>query len=163
MKYLSLDQSLNVTGWAMFEGAKLVNCGTFKVPASKPIDERLNLFMKNLCELENAYDFEKVYFEDIQNQNNNDTYKKLAYVQAAILIWCYSVNKPYDILSPSHWRKTIKDKYGVSFGRARAEQKQNAIDFVQEKYKITVDSDTADAICIGCAANIEDKKKKSAW
>jgi Holliday junction resolvasome RuvABC endonuclease subunit len=165
MRYLSLDQALKVSGWAIFDNTKLIAHGTFTIPSNKPIEQRLNMMMKNLCELENEYDFDMIFFEDIQNQNNNETFKKLAYTQAAILIWCYSVEKPYDILSPSHWRKIIKDKCGKSFGRARTEQKQNAIDFVKEHYNEDVDSDTADAICIGYAAisELKNNNKNSAW
>ena len=163
MRTLALDQAMKTSGWAIFEDNDLIAHGTFTIPASKPTEQRLNMIMQNLCELENEYEFDEIFFEDIQNQNNNETFKKLAYTQAAILIWCFSVNKPFDILAPSHWRKIIKDKYGKSFGRARQEQKQNAIDFVQEKYKVEVDSDTADAICIGCAGLIEKNQNKSAW
>lgn len=94
---------------------------------------------------------------------NVETYKKLAYVQAMILFWCEKHEKNLYCLSPSHWRKILKDKYGMSWGRKRAEQKQTAIDFIQEHYKKEVDSDTADAICIGCAANIEINKTESAF
>ena len=94
---------------------------------------------------------------------NVETYKKLAYVQAMILFWCEKHEKNLYCLSPSHWRKILKDKYGMSWGRKRAEQKQTAIDFIQEHYEKEVDSDTADAICIGCAANIEINKNKSAF
>ena len=92
-----------------------------------------------------------------------ETYKKLEYVQAMILFWCEKHEKNLYCLSPSHWRKILKDKYGMSWGRKRAEQKQTAIDFIQEHYKKEVDSDTADAICIGCAANIEINRTESAF
>ena len=41
---------------------------------------------KHLNELHNEYEFEYVAFEDIQNQNNNETFKKLAYCQSAIYL-----------------------------------------------------------------------------
>lgn len=44
------------------------------------------MIMKKLSELENEFEFENLFFEDIQSQQNKETYKKLAYVQAAILI-----------------------------------------------------------------------------
>lgn len=42
--------------------------------------------MQHLSELENKFDFQDVFFEDIQSQQNKETYKKLAYVQAAIMV-----------------------------------------------------------------------------
>jgi Holliday junction resolvasome RuvABC endonuclease subunit len=167
MIYLSLDQALKTTGWAVFNNNNLVAFGTFNIPSAKPIEYRLNAMMKELCTLENTYNIEKIFFEDIQNQNNNETFKKLAYIQAAILIWCYSVNKPYAILSPSHWRKVLKDKYNISFGKNRQEQKAQAINFINDHYQLNVDSDTADAICLGIAGLIEENNNKnintSAW
>ena len=64
----------------------MVNHGHFSIPANKPIEQRLLMIMKKLSELENEFEFENLFFEDIQSQQNKETYKKLAYVQAAILI-----------------------------------------------------------------------------
>jgi hypothetical protein len=36
--------------------------------------------------LEEKYNFQDIFFEDIQYQNNAETYKKLAFVQATIMI-----------------------------------------------------------------------------
>lgn len=163
-RILALDQALKITGYAVFEGKELIDYGTFFIPAHKPIEERLNLVMKHLYELDQKYDFSEVFFEDIQNQQNNETYKKLAYVQAVIMIWCY--NKPYKftILSPSHWRAILKQfNNGFSFGRARVEQKQKAIEFVSTYFHKEVSSDEADAICLGYAGILEREKNKNAW
>ena len=150
MRLLALDQASRVTGVAIFDDDKLVKYGTFEIKSNQ--------------ELYAAYHFDAVAYEDIQLQMGNvETYKKLAYIQAMILFWCEKHEKNLYCLSPSHWRKILKDKYGMSWGRKRVEQKQTAIDFIQEHYKKEVDSDTADAICIGCAANIEINKNKSAF
>lgn len=164
MRLLALDQASRVTGVAIFDDDKLVKYGTFEIKSSQELGKRLTQFLENLDKLYAAYHFDAVAYEDIQLQMGNvETYKKLAYIQAMILFWCEKHKKNLYCLSPSHWRKILKDKYGVSWGRKRAEQKQTAIDFIQEHYKKEVDSDTADAICIGCAANIEINKNKSAF
>lgn len=151
MKILALDQALGTTGVAIFENNELVHWGHFKTVSFKPVEERLCEIWKELNKLLNTYEFEYVVFEDIQKQNNQETYKKLAYVQAAIMIWCYNQNIKFTIYSPSHWRKILKETYNVSFGRKRDEQKKAAIDFINYKYQMIVSSDEADAICIGCA------------
>lgn len=164
MRLLALDQASRVTGVAIFDDDKLVKYGTFEIKSNQELGKRLTQFLENLDKLYAAYHFDAVAYEDIQLQMGNvETYKKLAYIQAMILFWCEKHEKNLYCLSPSHWRKILKDKYGMSWGRKRAEQKQTAIDFIQEHYEKEVDSDTADAICIGCAANIEINKNVSAF
>lgn len=164
MRLLALDQASRVTGVAIFDDDKLVKYGIFEIKSNQELGKRLTQFLENLDKLYAAYHFDAVAYEDIQLQMGNvETYKKLAYIQAMILFWCEKHEKNLYCLSPSHWRKVLKDKYGMSWGRKRAEQKQTAIDFTQEHYEKEVDSDTADAICIGCAANIEINKTESAF
>lgn len=164
MRLLALDQASRVTGVAIFDDDKLVKYGTFEIKSNQELGKRLTQFLENLDKLYAAHHFDAVAYEDIQLQMGNvETYKKLAYIQAMILFWCEKNEKNLYCLSPSHWRKVLKDKYGMSWGRKRAEQKQTAIDFIQEHYEKKVDSDTADAICIGCAANIEINRTESAF
>lgn len=164
MRLLALDQASRVTGVAIFDDDQLVKYGTFEIKSNQELGKRLTKFLENLDKLYATYHFDAVAYEDIQLQMGNvETYKKLAYIQAMILFWCEKHEKNLHCLSPSHWRKILKDKYGMSWGRKRVEQKQTAIDFIQEHYKKEVDSDTADAICIGCAANIEINKNESAF
>lgn len=152
------------TGWAVFEGNNLIEFGIFKTKASSPIEQRLGSIWNKLNDLADKYEFGYLIFEDIQQQTNAETYKKLAYVQAAIFLWCYwNENIKYSILSPSHWRKILKDRYQVSFGRKREEQKKAAQQFVEQQYNLKVSSDEADAICIGAAGIIEYNKNRSAW
>ena len=155
-KMLALDQALGVSGWSIFENRQLVAGGKFTIKPTLPIEQRLNEFMQHISELHNQYQFTSIAFEDIQLQCGKvSTYQKLAYVQAALMIWCYNNNVKYKILAPSHWRKILKDKCGVSFGRKREEQKQNAINFVKDKFDLEVTTDEADSICIGFAAQLE--------
>ena len=164
MKYLALDQALQTTGWALFNNSKLQKFGKFTIPANKPIEQRLGqYYWKELNELYAEYEFEELFIEDIQYQNNAETYKKLAYVQCCILLWAYFKEIKVKILSPSHWRSLIKDEYKIPFGRARQEQKEKAVNFVNNHYNVLASSDEADAICIGCAGLIEQGQNKSAF
>lgn len=166
MKYLGLDQALRCSGFSIFNDNKLEAWGTFETNNTQELEVRLFTIYKHLDKVRAEHNFEYVFLEDIQKQTNVETFKRLCYVQAIVMIWCYKNNINFTILSPSHWRKILKDKYGVSFGRKREEQKQAALKFVEEKYdsgnqKFT--SDEADAICIGAAGIIELKKNESAW
>lgn len=154
---LALDQSLNTTGFAYFENGKLKDCGLFKVNSKLPLPERLGEIWKHLNELSNKYAFERLAFEGIQNQNNNETFKKLAYVQAVIMMWTFFSQIPTKELPPSHWRSILSKKFRVKFGQKRAEQKRNAQKLVYDKMGIEVEEDVADAICIGIAAMNQQK------
>ena len=160
MKFLALDQALGVSGWAVFDDKTLIAADTFSVSKTAPMDRRLLEIYKNLTDLYHEYEFEKIYFEDIQLQAGNAlTYKHLAYAQAAIILWCGHMNIDWSMSAPSHWRKVL----GGGFGRKRAEQKRYAIQLVQKWYNIEVLSDIADAICIGRAAIQESREKKVAF
>lgn len=152
MRYLALDQALKVTGWAIFENGKPLHYSTFSIKPSPSMEKRLLNVLAHLNWLYHDWEFEKIYFEDIQLQAGNAlTYKHLAYVQAAIILWCGFNDIPYEMSAPSHWRKVL----GGGFGRKREEQKQHAIDVIQEKLGKEVSSDEADALCIGYAAHVE--------
>ena len=156
MKILSLDQALVTTGWAIFKQNKLVKSGTFSIKSTLPIGARLGAFWKELNNLYSIYEFEYIAFEDIQNQNNNETYKKLAMVQSAIYLWCFFQNVMCGVASPSHWRSVL----GGNFGKKREEQKQAAINYVKNYCDKEVSSDEADAVCIGLAYIKEKEKNK---
>lgn len=153
MKILALDQSLQTTGWTIFDNNTLVEFNHFTIQSNRPLDYRLYMIWNKLSDLYNQFEFDKLYFEDIQMQRNNAlTYKKLAYVQAAIMLWCYNNNTPYEIYAASHWRKVIKDKFNVTFGKSRQEQKNAAVQFVKQHFEVSPTEDEADAILIGLAA-----------
>lgn len=163
-KILCLDQSMRSTGWAIFEDGELWKWGTFTIPAHKPIEQRLQMIISELNNIITNFPIREVFFEDIQKQANIETYKKLAFVQAAIMIWCYNNDLKFTILAPSHWRGVLKSAFnGYGFGRARVEQKQKAIEFCKNFLDVEVSSDEADAICLGKAGLIENASKRSAF
>lgn len=164
IKYnLSLDNALNHSGYAIFQNNKLIKYGVIDASKEQTAGQKFLYLYNSLQSILDTFDIVNIFFEDCQCQSNQQTYKILSEVQGVITLFCEQNNIGYKILSPSHWRKVLKDKYGMSWGRKRVEQKQTAIDFIQEHYKKEVDSDTADAICIGCAANIEINKTESAF
>ena len=160
---MALDQASRTTGWAIYDNKNLVTSGHFSIPANKTMQQRLVSFVNHLSELIEKYNVEKIYYEGIQYQNNIETYKKLAYIQAMIIYTTTIDNIPILELSPSHWRSIIKDKNGIKFGRSRIEQKQKAQEFVKEFFNKKVTEDEADAICLGYAGVLEDEKTKSAF
>lgn len=152
MKVLALDQALKSTGWAVFENNKVIDSGIFSTQGASPIEQRLGAIWEFLSDLYYKHDFDYVAMEDCQQQKNAQTYQKLSMVKATLILWCYFNDIKYEVLAPSHWRSTLNIK-----GRAREEQKQNAIDYIKSKFNLDVSSDIADAICIG-VAYLENKK-----
>lgn len=151
---LSFDQASKTSGWAYFEDSKLVDYGKFTLEDGD-IGVRLNKFRSKVTELVTKYQPDEVVYEDIQEQNNIQTFKVLAEVFGVMSELLTSLKIPHSTILAVQWKSIL----GVK-GRARTEQKQNAQKYVQNTYNIKVVQDIADAICIGTALL---KKRKCAW
>lgn len=151
---LSLDQSLNTTGWAIFsENGKLFESGIFTTTKSYKESKKLFELFTFVSDMCGKNEIETIVFEDIQNQCNDNTYKKLAHVQGCLMTYCEIADIDYIIYPSSHWRSVI----GGTWGKKRDEQKQQAVYLVSDIFNKDVSSDEADAICIGYAYFLENK------
>lgn len=149
---LSLDQSLNLTGFAIFSSVNgdLYKYGIFDLKDIKGdniSDEKIYNIKMFLDRIIKEYNIKFVVIEDIQSQSNVNTFKLLSWLQGVLKNYLYENNIPYAIISPPAWRKELGIK-----GRKRDEQKINAINYIKNRYNIDVSSDVADAICIGLGA-----------
>lgn len=142
-RLLTLDQSSQTSGWAYFEDNKLVKYGkfTFDYP---DIGVRLTQIRKKVKELIETYLPDEVVFEDIQLQENTKTFKILAEVYGVIYELVSELGIKNDAVLASSWKSTLGIK-----GRARAEQKRNAQQYIINNYGIKPTQDECDAICIG--------------
>lgn len=143
---LALDQASLTSGFAVFKDDELFDYGKFTF-SDNDIAERLVKIRNKVIELIDKYDINKVAFEDIQMQNstnNVQTFKVLAEVYGVILELLQEKKIDYVIISSNTWKSTL----GIR-GRARAEQKRNAQQFVLNTYNIKAIQDICDAICIG--------------
>lgn len=160
MILFSIDQALGTSGWAQFDDNRLLDYGSFTIDSNQSIDERLMSFRDIICGMYRDKRFNEVVFEGIQYQNNAETYKKLAYVQAVLMMWCNDNEVPYTVIPPGVWRSELC----CNFGRTRKEQKQKAIEFVKETFAVDATSDEADAICMGWAyLSMKKKEGELAW
>lgn len=64
MIVLALDQSSNITGYAIFENENLITYGKFNT-GDKPLPERLVLIRTAIENLIKQYNVTKVIYEDI--------------------------------------------------------------------------------------------------
>lgn len=146
---IALDQSTQLTGYAIFQDKDLIAHGVFS-PSGDYEHRIVKLRQWLLDKLEPLKPNVEIYFEDIQLQDLGrgnigvTTFKKLAQVQGALIVTCIEENIPYTIVPAATWRKTC----GVK-GRVRSEYKPAAQAHVLEKYGIQATEDEADAICIG--------------
>ena len=146
---IALDQSTQLTGYAIFQDKDLIAHGVFS-PSGDYEHRIVKLRQWLLDKLEPLKSNVEVYFEDIQLQDLGGgnigvtTFKKLAHVQGALIVTCIEEDVPYTIVPAATWRKTC----GVK-GRVRSEYKPAAQAHVLEKYGIQATEDEADAICIG--------------
>lgn len=146
MKLLALDQASRTSGFAVFEDGKLIKYGKFTFNDTD-FGIRLMKIRDKVKALIDEFSIDKVVFEDIQLQDNVDTFKKLAEVFGVIFELVTELNIPHEAILASSWKSTLKIK-----GAQRPEQKKNAQLWVVNNYNIKPTQDECDAICIGVHA-----------
>lgn len=166
MNILSLDLSSKSSGWAFFEDNKLIDYGCI-TSASTDLIKRIYIMRDGIQEVLNKYTIDKVYIEEVRPQGgfgagNIQTHRALMWLQAAIAFMLHDFNKKIvlEYVYPSTWRATIGIKNGR--GIKRESLKQADIDFVKERYNISVNDDIADAICLGIS-QLEPEKNEINW
>lgn len=165
---VAFDQATYNTGFSVWniDSKELIYYGEINISKGN-VNDRIN-HIKHIIEDE-IYNKIKQYnikfvFEDIQLQeekennyisfskssskvNNVKTFKSLAWLQGVLLDFCLEKKIDFKLIFSSSWKSYCDIK-----GSTRAVQKQNSINFVKEKFNIDVNSDQADAICLGWTA-----------
>ena len=149
---ISLDQSTDITGYAIFINKELKKYGHTKFDGDYL--NRIVQLRQWLAELlEKCKNFSvKVAIEEIQLQHitnsseyqNVLTFKKLAQVQGVLLELLTSLNIDYEVVPSNRWKSVCEIK-----GKRRAEQKKSAQEYVKKTFGIAATQDESDAICIG--------------
>lgn len=158
---LALDQASRTSGWSVFDDdGSLVDSGTFTC-AQDDFGERLYQITLEVQSLIAKYHITEAAIEDIQLQgsvgNNVVTYKKLAEVYGVLEEKFTEWEIPYQQVFSSTWKSSLGIK-----GRARAEQKKAAQQYVANTYGKKVSQDESDAICIGSYI-IKEKNSSFNW
>ena len=155
-KVLSLDQALNLTGFAIYDNGELILHGVFDLkdiknnihePNNSPVQEKISNIKQFLEKIIKDYEIDLVVLEDIQSQVNINTFKQLAWLQGVLINFLFQKQVCHVMLKPSEWRTIV----GVK-GRKRVEQKLSARKKVFELFAKDVSEDEADAILIGLAS-----------
>lgn len=147
MKLLSLDLSTHSSGWAFGEEGQLKEHGCITA-TSRNVEERIIKMRQQIVSLIINTAPDKIIMEEVRPEVNSHTNKVLMWLQGVIVIATYEYWKKCQIqfINASEWRAAIKIRQGR--GVKRDQVKAYDIQYVKEKYDITVNDDEADAICI---------------
>jgi Holliday junction resolvasome RuvABC endonuclease subunit len=115
---------------------------------------RVRGMIANLYDIFDKYNPIAVIVEDSYSGKDPMAYKMLCRLQGAI--WGYALSHGDIILfkPPSEWRRDIGfpqvDENGKHY--QRDDFKQIAVDYIKEKYGITIKDDIAEAVCLGLSS-----------
>ena len=147
MKILAIDPSTHVSGWSIGENTILQQHGCITA-SSKVVEKRIIKMRDQLLEIIKNNKIDKIIMQEVRPNFGTHTTKVLMWLQAVIIISAYEINPKieYEFVSASEWRAALKIKQGR--GIKREQVKMSDIEYVKNKYNITVNDDQADAICI---------------
>lgn len=142
-RIIALDNATHITGWAIFDGKELVSYGKYTVKSEETSDRILEMgdWLTNLLQ---QWEPNTIILEDIQQQNNVNTFKVLAKLQGVLEYISKKNNADYYIIAPATWKSNAKVT-----GKSRADQKKSAQLIVQRLYNIQATQDECDAILLG--------------
>lgn len=147
MKILTLDLSTKQSGWCVGSNGHLDAHG-YITASSKDTVKRIIKMRDELTEIMKNNKIDKIIMEQVRPEYNSRTNKVLMWLQAVIVVAAYEVNPKIEceFINASQWRAALKIKQGR--GIKREQLKPQDIQYVKNKYNITVNDDQADAICI---------------
>ena len=147
MKVLSLDLSTHSSGWCIGQDGVLETHGCITA-SSKDVKNRIIKMRDQLITIIKENKIEKIIMEQVRPDYNSHTSKVLMWLQAAVVIATYQISPKIQcqFIGVNEWRAVLKIKQGR--GIKRDVLKPQDIQYVKDKYGITVNDDQADAICI---------------
>ena len=154
---IAIDASTKSTGVAVFRDTKLIDTYNF-TNSDKNVLKRIKFMTDKTEEVYKEYKTPSESFQIVMEQvipdnlndakwtRNQNTFKALFYLQAAIVLMFDYYNLEVELVGASTWRKWCGIKQG---GANRDTLKLRDIEFVKKNYDKVVNDDVADAICIG--------------
>ena len=150
-KVLSMDQSTRVSGYCLFQDGEYVRSGMIDMSKSNlDTHERSFEMAKALWGVIKECDPDYLIIEDTQQQSNVKTVITLARLQGMIIGYAEAHGVKVHILLPSQWRSVLSYSQGPKV--KRAELKQQSIDYVKNKYGMTLSEDEAESVALNDAA-----------
>lgn len=151
MTTLSIDASTKSTGIAVFQQGKLIHyeCINSNNTDTYKRIEKMTIRIQQLC---NEYKPTDIIMEDVLPEDvkhNQNVYKALIYLQAAIVLKMNEYHQNVELVTASHWRSMCKIKTGK--GIKRQQLKKESKELIKNIFNIQVNDDISDAICLGMA------------
>lgn len=158
MIVIGLDASTTSTGYAVFDGIELIDCGCIK-PLGEDWRERLVNQGDKIREIIKLYNPEKIIMEDVPLKSKIlKTLVILGAVQGFICGIASNYNVPIEFILPTQWRAKINLFDGTKEGLKREELKRKSIEKANELFKLNLkwvspnsiknEDDIADAILV---------------
>ena len=147
MRVLTLDASTHSTGWCVGEDGSLETHGCITA-SSRDVVKRIIKMRDQLSKLIKNNKIDKIIIEEVRPEYNSHTNKVLMWLQAVIVVAAYQIDShiEYEFVGANEWRAALKIKQGR--GVKRQALKPQDIQHVENKYRLSVNDDEADAICI---------------
>ena len=154
MVILGIDSSTTSTGWGVIDTKfdnelRLIDYGSIKPPKQLETIDRVIHISKESKRILQDFKPELIVIEEMNVTRNMNTIRALVGLLTEIEVMLRNRQALYVKMTPSEWRKKI----GIRCRNERVELKKASIEYVQEKYKETVNEDEADAICIAEAGS----------
>lgn len=153
MKLLAIDASTKATGVAIFNDQSLLGSSVISA-SSTDLIKRIHKMVDTIDQLIAELSIDVVVMEEVipDHAKNQNTFKALMYLQAAIVIMLHDKYPKItlELVYPGSWRSVC----GIKIGRGvkRETLKEADVRFANETYGLKITSDDqADAICIGHA------------
>ena len=147
-KLLALDQSSQITGYAVLDNGKIVKVSHFEITGD--LGDRLVKLRDKIISLIEEYNIDEVVFEDIQLQDVNGskevgikTFKVLAEVFGVVYELLMEKKIKNSCVAPITWKAHFKIA-----GKGRTQEKKMTQSYVLKNYNIKCTEDEADALCI---------------
>lgn len=142
-RLVAIDNATHNAGVSVFDDNKLVYYHLYKYEGDTITRMVANrLFLEK--EVIDNWQADMVVLEDIQYQNNINTFKTLAMLLGSSLVSCAAKGVKTETSLSKVWRSHF-----MINGKTRIEQKKQAIDKVKVMYDIDVNDDVAEAILLG--------------
>ena len=147
MRILSLDLSTKSSGWCIGQDGSLEAHGCITA-SSRDVIKRIIKMRDQLSKIIKNNKIDKIIMEEVRPEYNSHTNKVLMWLQAVMVVATYQIdsNIEYEFVGASEWRAALKIKQGR--GVKRQTLKPQDIQYVENKYHLSVNDDEADAICI---------------
>ena len=162
MTLLAIDASTKSTGIAIFnQNNKLCHYECITIVDSN-VYKRILKMKQKIVQIYKQYNPTDIIMQDVLPQDinhNQSVFKALIYLQAAVVMALSDLGVQVQLCPASRWRSSVGIHIGP--GIKRNELKTASVKLVKSVYNIDVNDDISDAICLGMAYIMENKKKSA--